>query len=494
MKQKPTSEKLHQYQNFGRYFSYTEIVLLDGLFGSEHDAKNFNIKILNENILLGPVRFRQLRVKKDSCKVNEIFKNQFKDCYSFYSSQASDESSFDFKNSSEFKYQTSKELNGFYTWGQLQLYPGGGFVKNLNNTRLESKSIIGELKASNWIDRGTRVVFIEFVMYNANINKFCNAKIIFEIPPSGGIIVSNHFQVMNLLTFTTIFDYFLVVFEIIFFILVIWYSYEEVRDMMKQRKRYFTFFWNWIDLMIVLIAYYIIGFQLFRYVHIRNKIDTYKKNPERLFSFDVLSFWQLVYVNCLGICLFLIWIKVLKYINFNTTMKQFGNTLARSAKDLLGFAFMFVIVFVAFAQLGFILFGTENRDFRTFTDSVFTLMRTILGDFDYLAIEKANRTLGPIFFICYIFFVFFVLLNMFLAIINDTYSDVKSNSQPEDDGPLAAFIKNKFNKLFHKNERNVSWISEELSDQGIKTQYDKGEPRSIVNCPGCKLNTEKLEK
>lgn len=126
--------------------------------------------------MLGPVRFRQLRVKKDSCEVNEIFKNQFKDCYSFYSTQASDESSFDFKNSSEFKYQTSKELNGFYTWGQLQLYPGGGFVKNLNNTRLESKSIIGELKASNWIDRGTRVVFIEFVMYNANINKFCNAK------------------------------------------------------------------------------------------------------------------------------------------------------------------------------------------------------------------------------------------------------------------------------------------------------------------------------
>lgn len=83
---------------------------------------------------------------------------------------------------------------------------------------------------------------------------------------------------------------------------------------------------------------------------------------------------------------------------------------------------------------------------------------------------------------------------MFLAIINDTYSDVKSNSQPKDDGPLAAFIKNKFNKLFHKNKRNVSWISEELSDEGIKTQYDKGEPRSIVNCPGCKLNTEKLEK
>lgn len=85
---------------------------------------------------------------------------------------------------------------------------------------------------------------------------------------------------------------------------------------------------------------------------------------------------------------------------------------------------------------------------------------------------------------------------MFLAIINDTYSDVKSQSQPEDDGPLAAFIKNKLNKVFRKKERNVSWISGEFSNEDIKTSThnDKGEPGSLVNCPGCKLNTEKLEK
>ena len=86
---------------------------------------------------------------------------------------------------------------------------------------------------------------------------------------------------------------------------------------------------------------------------------------------------------------------------------------------------------------------------------------------------------------------------MFLAIINDTYSDVKSHSQPEDDGPLAAFIKNKLNKVFGKKGRNVSWISEEMINEDITTpltQNAKGEPDSLVNCPGCKLNTERLER
>ena len=56
----------------------------------------------------------------------------------------------------------------------------------------------------------------------------------------------------------------------------------------------------------------------------------------------------------------------------------------------------------------------------------YTLFRTILGDFNFVVIEQADSTFGPIYFLSYIFFVFFVLLNMFLAIINDTYGEVKA--------------------------------------------------------------------
>jgi len=39
----------------------------------------------------------------------------------------------------------------------------------------------------------------------------------------------------------------------------------------------------------------------------------------------------------------------------------------------------------------------------------FTLFRLILGDFDFPALQQANRVLGPAFFCLYIFFVFFIL-------------------------------------------------------------------------------------
>ena len=58
-----------------------------------------------------------------------------------------------------------------------------------------------------------------------------------------------------------------------------------------------------------------------------------------------------------------------------------------------------------------------------------TLMRAMLGDFDFVALQEAHYILGPGFFFFYIFIVFFILLNMFLAIINDTYSEVKAEME-----------------------------------------------------------------
>ena len=71
---------------------------------------------------------------------------------------------------------------------------------------------------------------------------------------------------------------------------------------------------------------------------------------------------------------------------------------------------MFFIVFLAFAQLGVLLFGSQNKDFGSLFVAIVSMLRFILGDFDYHEIEKANRFLGPIYFVSYIMLVFFILL------------------------------------------------------------------------------------
>jgi len=97
------------------------------------------------------------------------------------------------------------------------------------------------------------------------------------------------------------------------------------------------------------------------------------------------------------------------------------------------------------------IFGAQVPDYSSFSNAIFTLLRTILGDFDFYALEKANRILGPVFFLSYVFFVFFVLLNMFLAIINDTYSEVKEEiAAQRNDFEIADYFKRGYNNMLGK--------------------------------------------
>ena len=81
----------------------------------------------------------------------------------------------------------------------FQGYSGGGAIQNLNSRKNETKALLHELKESLWIDRATRVVFVDFSVYNANLNLFCIIKLIFEFPATGGIIPSNEFQTVKLI-------------------------------------------------------------------------------------------------------------------------------------------------------------------------------------------------------------------------------------------------------------------------------------------------------
>lgn len=70
-------------------------------------------------------------------------------------------------------YHTEAKMKGSAHWGLLATYSGAGYFQDLALTKNESASLLAELKDNLWLDHGTRVVFIDFSTYNANINLFC---------------------------------------------------------------------------------------------------------------------------------------------------------------------------------------------------------------------------------------------------------------------------------------------------------------------------------
>jgi hypothetical protein len=73
------------------------------------------------------------------------------------------------------------------------------------------------------------------------------------------------------------------------------------------------------------------------------------------------------------------------------------------------------------------LFQGRLQEFSTIGDSCFTLMRSLLGDFDFERLQHANLYLGPILFVVFVVLAVFVILNMLIAIISDAYVEVEED-------------------------------------------------------------------
>ncbi|CAM1312882.1 PKD2 (predicted) [Pycnogonum litorale] len=406
--------------------------------------------VLYENRLLGVPRLRQLRVRSDSCNVHETFK-MIQHCYDNYSPHVEDKDPFGKKNGTAWAYSSETELGGSSHWGLLATYSGAGYFQDLGSTRKIADGNMQELMDNLWIRRGTRAVFLDFTVYNANVNLFCVVKLVFEFPATGGMVPSWSIRTVKLIRYVSATDYFIMACECIFCAFILYYIIEECLEISKLKCEYFKSVWNILDIVVIVISCVCIAFSIYRTMSVSTMLQVLLEDPEIFPDFEFLGFWQVQFNNAVALAVFFAWIKLFKYISFNKTMNQLSSTLSRCAKDVAGFGIMFFIVFFAFAQLGYLLFGTQVRDFSTFMNAVFTLLRLILGDFNFHAIENANRILGPIYFICYVFFVFFVLLNMFLAIINDTYSEVKAEiALAKNEFEIADYFQRGFNNLMGK--------------------------------------------
>ncbi|CAF4205861.1 unnamed protein product [Rotaria sp. Silwood2] len=372
----PAFDDIASFEDFWNVMSGP---IIDGLFNQKwYNGENLTDDqygyILFENKILGLPRLRQLRVTNDSCNVHRKFRSTIHECYAPYSSNKEDRRSYEPQNdnltSSAWHYRTSSELHGSSTSGLISRYDGGGFVQDLTINHQAAKAQLDSLNANLWLDRGTRVVFLDFTVYNANINLFCQIKLTVEFPASGGAVPSKSFSTVKLIRYVSSMDYFVLACEILFVIFTVYYTVEEVLEIARFKFHYFKTLWNILDVVIILISYICIAFNIYRQIKVGQALDELLKDQNSFADFEFLTYWQTQFNNIIAFTVFLAWIKIFKYVSFNKTMTQLSTTLSRCAKDVLGFSVMFMIVFLAYAQLGYLLFGTMVEDYKTFAISM----------------------------------------------------------------------------------------------------------------------------
>ncbi|CAM2101117.1 unnamed protein product [Caretta caretta] len=221
---------IYSYQDF---FTWARTTLVNKLYGSYQGfITDGNSK------LVGSARIRQVRVKGNTCPIAPKLQGSVQECHATYSPQAEDTSDYGehwnisaFDNSSAltsaWKYQSQSKLRGHPVWGKLAIYRGGGYVVHLGTDPKNATRILQYLFNNVWLDTFTRAVFVEFTVYNANVNLFCIISLMFETNALGAFFTHAELQSIRLYPYTDGLHIFVVAAEVIYFLFVIYYMVAQ---------------------------------------------------------------------------------------------------------------------------------------------------------------------------------------------------------------------------------------------------------------------------
>lgn len=154
------------------------------------------------------------------------------------------------------------------------------------------------------------------------------------------------------------------------------------------------------------------------------------------------------------------------------------NTMRTAAVDLLHLFIVFGIIFFAYVISGHILFGRRMDQFATLEGSIaFAIGIVLMKEFDFQTLTQQDFITSCIWVYTFVVLVVLVLINIILAMIFDTYGEVRSHVLASDS--LGFTFKRIFNqmRLAHvwmsnadilTTVRNVSETSDRVSMEELK--------------------------
>eukprot|EP01052_Picozoa_sp_SAG31_P001714 SAG31_NODE_58_length_29669_cov_20.244978_5_plen_138_part_00 len=123
----------------------------------------------------------------------------------------------------------------------------------------------------------------------------------------------------------------------------------------------------------------------------------------------------------------LLWVKVFKFLNYFPNLQILTTTLAHATQPLAWFMVVLMIVLLGMSQGFHIAFGFDVEGYQTLENSVLSLLRMCVGDFDYEQLESSHYVVGPLLFWIFIILVFFILMSVFIALISQAYDEARED-------------------------------------------------------------------
>lgn len=417
------------------------------------------------NLLLGTIRLRQLRVQKNKgCQVSKLYSHVFPNCYATFDASIESTDTYQSKYAptyltDAFQWNSEIQTSQVSIGGSYGSYGGGGFIVDLPTNRSEAGIMVRDLHSWDWVDKTTRAVAVEVTTMNTNVNVIVNSVILFEFSPNGAVTGSAQSSAIQIFFFTPstqsgtslaalVFLILLIMIFVIYTLWTLWLMYKTCFNFVGQgfgayfRKasgseilvfpfrllyQFFRYGWNVADLMILLAFYAHLVFRLGVYNVITSEPNLAPNvigHPELFMPFGKTISPLSSSNQILALLVLLCWVKLFKYLCMSVYFRLLVRILERCGYRILNFCVLLLVVNLGFAVAFAIGLGDFDPDFSTIQKSflvqIFFLIDGI--NINQELFSPGKDQLMSLIFIAYTWQIYFVLLNIFIAIVLDTFS------------------------------------------------------------------------
>ncbi|XP_078695111.1 polycystin-1-like protein 2 [Branchiostoma floridae x Branchiostoma belcheri] len=412
-----------------------------------------------QSVLVAPPSMIQARVKPGLCTVPAAMQQSFDECSSGYDEHTKETGAF--RKGWERVMNTSAMESDAPGWtylhsgypslpiyGVTTQYWGDGFGLNLGKSADEMRSILAELKANRWIDKRTRAIFLEALLYNGNRDLFTSVTMVFEFSETVGVFTHHRVQAFRLHQRPGTIGYIYVLLEITYVIVLLYTLWKEMKTARAAGWAYLMEPWKVVEIFNFFLAFTVIALYGFKRTYSSMALAAINAGEDEVHHFRSAVNVSLVYGWFLALLTFVNMMKFLRLLRFSPFLAKLMSMIRGMSVEFSSFTVYLFLGMSAFGVYGYLKFGLIVKEYSTISKSFSTLFQMTLGNFYYYELREAAPILGPIYFITFTCIIFLVLMNIAMAIIDSSLPDVRNHIMSEEDQYFIQGLWERFTAFF----------------------------------------------
>ncbi|KAF6038212.1 hypothetical protein EB796_003483 [Bugula neritina] len=259
---------------------------------------------------------------------------------------------------------------------------------------------------------------------------------------NASVFVSSKVDSFRPYPYVDTFDFVFLVIQIIWYLVLSYIVFSEVKALIKDGlKKYVSDPWHVVEILNAIFGLLTLLFFVLRSVAVVKAVEFMMNNRNDYVNFDPVMKWNDFYSMFLAAVLFIAIIQLLKPMDFSQQLTALKMSLSKTGPTLAWYVAILMGFLLLYSHAMVVAFGSQFGAFNDFFRAFYYLFGMLLGILKYTDLIEIDTVVLRILFGFFMVAGNFILLNLFISVINDGLAFVQQNpEEAEFDAAMASYL------------------------------------------------------